>query len=230
MRSYLTLVALIGVIPLAYAEPQELSTSCSYCTTADQFAVHGAAALDVVEGNEPIYQRILAIKPITVHNTATGKAAKVNVGLDLSSSVALFIFSFGIPSTTGVVADAEFLDGSGTISRKVSNQLIARMIREKGIKPGDVASCRRSDCAKPASVDLSNLDIGIGNEAGHVQRGLFAGIQGISTGYLRGFYVTNGGGSSGGCTSCGSETFAPGTTVPPYTGPVTPYYDIGGHY
>ncbi len=82
MRSYLTLVALIGVIPLAYAEPQELSTSCSYCTTADQFAVHGAAALDVVEGNKPIYERILAIKPITVHNTTTGKAAKVNVRLD----------------------------------------------------------------------------------------------------------------------------------------------------
>jgi len=141
----------MGVIPLAYAEPQELSTSCSYCTTADQFAVHGAAALDVVEGNKPIYERILAIKPITVHNTTTGKAAKVNVRLDLSNSVSLFIFSFGIPSTTGVVADAEFLDGSGTISRKVSNQLIARTIREKGIKSGDVASCRRSDCAKLAS-------------------------------------------------------------------------------
>ena len=165
MRSYLTLVALIGVIPLAYAEPQELSTSCSYCTTADQFAVHGAAALDVVEGNKPIYQRILAIKPITVHNTATGKAAKVNVGLDLSNSVALFIFSFGIPSTTGVVADAEFLDGSGTISRKVSNQLIARTIREKGIKSGDVASCRRSDCAISNKED-DNGNIGEGSSAG----------------------------------------------------------------
>ena len=157
MRSYLTLVALIGVIPLAYAEPQELSTSCSYCMTADQFAVHGAAALDVVEANKPIYERILAIKPITVHNTATGKAAKVNVRLDLSNSVSLFIFSFGIPSTTGVVADAEFLDGSGTISRKVSNQLIARTIREKGIKPGDVASCRRSDCSKRASALTGNV-------------------------------------------------------------------------
>jgi hypothetical protein len=135
------------------------------------------------------------------------------------------------PSLSRIVQKALYL-GSGTID---SLTLVLPDYQVKTVRvvymPGTDYVIHASDGS--SFIDLSNLDIGIGNEAGHVQRGLFAGIQGISTGYLRGFYVTNGGGSSGGCTSCGSETFAPGTTVPPYTGPVTPadyYVDVGGYY
>ena len=48
------------------AAATELRTNCNYCSSTTQFAVHGAAALEVVEAGKSLIQRLQGIQPITV--------------------------------------------------------------------------------------------------------------------------------------------------------------------
>jgi|TARA_B110000967_G_scaffold162321_1_gene168844 hypothetical protein len=149
------------------AAATELRTNCNYCSSTPQFAVHGAGALEVVEAEKSIYQRLLGIQPITVHNANTGQAARVEVSI-ATRTISFGLFNFSIPDTSKVNVTTERTNGADVRSDSISVQLIDSVIAARNIKASQVTPCERSSCSKLASAltggkrafDIRNIDVG----------------------------------------------------------------------
>jgi hypothetical protein len=138
---------------------------CASCSSASDFYNYGAGY--IFENHGGAFAPLTANDRVTVSNS--NRSVRYTIDVDLVTSTFCFMWCFSYDKRNQWTI--KYQKHGGPSSRPVTTFL--NVLRENFRKLEQKEKAR-------ASVDLSNLDIGIGNEAGHVMRGHFAGINGGS--------------------------------------------------
>lgn len=148
MRKLILFVTLILTSGFAVADEIELKTACNDCSSLYSFALHGVASLEALWATKSFFDQQfgqIGITPITVHNGITGSSARIQVSA-ATDSVSLGMFSFGLISLNKLTAHVEMIDGTGSREFVITESIVERTIKGKGIDDSDVKECAKAEC------------------------------------------------------------------------------------
>ena len=148
MPKLILFVTLILTSGFAVADEIELKTACNDCSSLYSFGLHGVASLEALWATKSFFDQQfgqIGITPITVHNGITGSSARIQVSA-ATDSVSLGMFSFGLISWNKVIAHVEMIDGTGSREFVITESIVERTIKGKGIDDSDVNECAKADC------------------------------------------------------------------------------------
>ena len=148
MRKLILFVTLILTSGFAVADEIELKTACNDCSSLYSFGLHGVASLEALWATKSFFDQQfgqIGITPITVHNGITGSSARIQVSA-ATDSVSLGMFSFGLISWNKVIAHVEMIDGTGSREFVITESIVERTIKGKGIDDSDVNECAKAEC------------------------------------------------------------------------------------
>ena len=148
MPKLILFVTLILTSGFAVADEIELKTACNDCSSLYSFGLHGVASLEALWATKSFFDQQfgqIGITPITVHNGITGSSARIQVSA-ATDSVSLGMFSFGLISWNKVIAHVEMIDGTGSREFVITESIVERTIKGKGIDDSDVNECAKAEC------------------------------------------------------------------------------------
>ena len=148
MRKLILFVSLMLTSGFAVADEIELETTCNDCSSLYSFGLHGVASLEALWATKSFFDQQfgqIGITPITVHNGITGSSARIQVSA-AADSVSLGMFSFGLISWNKVIAHVEMIDGTGSREFVITESIVERTIKGKGIDDSDVNECAKAEC------------------------------------------------------------------------------------
>ena len=148
MRKLILFVSLMLTSGFAVADEIELETTCNDCSSLYSFGLHGVASLEALWATKSFFDQQfgqIGITPITVHNGITGSSARIQVSA-ATDSVSLGMFSFGLISWNKVIAHVDMIDGTGSREFVITESIVERTIKGKGIDDSDVNECAKAEC------------------------------------------------------------------------------------
>ena len=148
MRKLILFVTLMLTSGFAVADEIELKTACNDCSSLYSFGLRGVASLEALWATKSFFDQQfgqIGITPITVHNGITGSSARIQVSV-ATASVSLGMFSFCLISGNAVTAHVEMIDGTGSSEFAITESIVERTIKNKGIKGSDVTECAKAEC------------------------------------------------------------------------------------
>ena len=148
MRKLILFVSLMLTSGFAVADEIELETTCNDCSSLYSFGLHGVASLEALWATKSFFDQQfgqIGITPITVHNGITGSSARIQVSA-ATDSVSLGMFSFGLISWNKVIAHVDMIDGTGSREFVITQSIVERTIKGKGIDDSDVNECAKAEC------------------------------------------------------------------------------------
>jgi hypothetical protein len=150
MRELILFVTLTLTSGIVAADEIELKTACNDCSSPYSFGLHGVASLEALWSTKSFFEQQfgqIGITPITVHNGITGSSARIQVSVSTTNSVSLGLFSFGLVNRNQVSAHVEMIDGTGSSEFVMTEAIVERTIKKKGIEDSDVTECAKAECA-----------------------------------------------------------------------------------
>ena len=148
MRKLILFVTLMLTSGFAVADEIELKTACNDCSSLYSFGLRGVASLEALWATKSFFDQQfgqIGITPITVHNGITGSSARIQVSA-ATDSVSLGMFSFGLISWNKVIAHVDMIDGTGSREFVITESIVERTIKGKGIDDSDVNECAKAEC------------------------------------------------------------------------------------
>ena len=148
MPKLILFVTLILTSGFAVADEIELKTACNDCSSLYSFGLHGVASLEALWATKSFFDQQfgqIGITPITVHNGITGSSARIQVSA-ATDSFSLGMFSFGLISWNKVIAHVDMIDGTGSREFVITESIVERTIKGKGIDDSDVNECAKAEC------------------------------------------------------------------------------------